>query len=59
MYPAGALMVAQAIQDERLRDAERRRRPAADPEPFVGRPRAPSWAAILRFPRVRLADAKG
>jgi hypothetical protein len=58
MYPAGTLMVAQAIQDDRLRDADRRRRPQ-DPEPIPSRPRRDPWGAILALPRFRVAGAKG
>ena len=58
MYPTGALLVAEAIQDDRLRDADRRRRPQ-DPDPRPLRPRREPWGAILRFPRLRVADAKG
>jgi hypothetical protein len=58
MYPAGALMVAQAIQDDRLRDADRRRSPQ-DPEPSLNRPPRERWGAILAFPRFRVAGAKG
>ncbi len=58
MYPAGTLMVAKAIQDDRLRDADRRRRPQ-DPEPSLKRPRSDPWGAILALPRFRVAGAKG
>ena len=58
MFPTGTLLVAQAIQDDRLRDADRRRRPR-DPDPRPLRPRREPWGAIFRFPRLRVADAEG
>jgi hypothetical protein len=57
MYPAGALLVAQALQEDRLREAEARR--TREPQPRLRPMRPEGWDAILRFPRFRLADAKG
>lgn len=56
MYPAGAYLVARALQEERLREAESRRR---EPEPRVRPERRDRWGAILRIPSIRWADAKG
>lgn len=57
MYPAGALLVSQALQEERLRDADARR--TREPQPRAISSGSEGWTAILRFPRFRLADAKG
>lgn len=56
MYPAGALLVAQALQEERLREAASRRR---DPDRRNRPERRDPWGAILRIPSFRWADAKG
>lgn len=57
MYPAGALLVSQALQQDRLRDADARR--TREPQPRAISSGSEGWTAILRFPRFRLADAKG
>ena len=49
--------MARAIQEERLHDAESRRRPELAPRVRPERP--DPWGAILRIPRYRLADANG
>jgi hypothetical protein len=61
MYPAGALMVAQAIQEQRLRTAERRRRRNAleAAAPGDDGDRRDAWTAILTLPRFGTANAKG
>ncbi len=59
MHPLGALMLAQAIEDEREAVFGRRRnRPAAEATPARESKPGP-WSAILRFPRFGLADARG
>ena len=58
MYPAGAYHVAQALHEERERSADVRRRrelPLDDPRPTPSQ----RWSELFRFPRLRLADAKG
>lgn len=53
-----AMYLARSIQDDRLREA-RKRRPVAEPNPPFEPAMRPqrSWAVILRFPRPQ--PAKG